>query len=138
MNTISRYNANAKYSTKDLRGGHNSNNFSLLGMYFDEKGPSLKIQLPNIFKGHHIVAKSSPATEDCDEWPLSIALWTKFYNSHGKWKPELNEYFHMYRCQLNLAMFCATSAHGVSWKHLTIQNHLYVLFIDFMCFFMYN
>ena len=31
----------------------------------------------------------------------------KFYNCHGKYKPELNEYFHMYRCQLNFAMFCA-------------------------------
>ena len=29
-----------------------------------------------------------------------------FYNSHGKYKPELNEYFQMYRCQLNFAMFC--------------------------------
>ena len=66
MNTISRYNANAKYSTKDLRTGHKSNNFSLLGVYFDEKGPSLKIQLPNIFKDHHIVAKPSPATEGYD------------------------------------------------------------------------
>ena len=27
MDTIFKYNANAKYSTKDLRDGHNSNNF---------------------------------------------------------------------------------------------------------------
>ena len=31
-----------------------------------------------------------------DEWTLSNVLWTKFYNSHGKYKPELNDYFHMY------------------------------------------
>ena len=31
-----KYNVNAKYSTKDLRGGHN-NNFSLLDVYLDEK-----------------------------------------------------------------------------------------------------
>ena len=55
MNTIFKYDANAK----DLRGGHNSNNFSLLGIYLNEKGSSVKIQLPNIFKDHHIVAKPS-------------------------------------------------------------------------------
>ena len=71
MNTIFKYNANAKYSTKDLRGGYNSNNFSLLDVYLDEKGPSVKIQLPNIFKYHHIVGKPSPATVGYDEWSLS-------------------------------------------------------------------
>ena len=30
MNTIFKYNPNAKYSTNDLEAGHNSNNFSLL------------------------------------------------------------------------------------------------------------
>ena len=55
MNPILRYNSNAKYSTKDLKGGYNSNNFSLLDVYLDEKGPSVKIQLLNILKDHHIV-----------------------------------------------------------------------------------
>ena len=53
---IFKYNANAKYSTKDLKGGYNSNTFSLLNVYLDEKRPSVKIQLPSIFKDHHIVA----------------------------------------------------------------------------------
>ena len=60
MNTIFKYNANAEYSTKDLRGGHNSNNFSLLDVYLDKKGTSVKIQLPNIFKDHRIVEKTKP------------------------------------------------------------------------------
>ena len=30
MSTIVKYNADAKYSTKDLKGGYNSNTFSLL------------------------------------------------------------------------------------------------------------
>ena len=124
MNTVFKYNANAKYSTKDLRGGHNSNNLSLLDVYLDEKGSSLKIQLLNIFKDHHIAAKPSPITVGYDEWSLSIAHWTKFYNSHGRYKPELNEHFHMYRCQLNFAMFCVTSALDISWQHL---NHLLLL-----------
>ena len=96
----------------------------MLDVYLDEKGPSVKIQLPNIFKDHHIVAKPSPTTVDYDEWPLSLALWRKFYNSHGKYKPELNKYFHMYWCQLNFAMFCVTSALGISWQHLNHPNLL--------------
>ena len=74
MNTIFKYNDNAKYSTKDLKGGYSSNNFSLLDVYLDEKGPSAKIQLPNIFKHHHIIAKPKP-TMGSDERPLSLALW---------------------------------------------------------------
>ena len=90
MSTIFKYNANAKYSTKDLKDRYNSNNFSLLDVYLDEKGTPAKIQLPNIFKNHHIVAQPTPLTVIYDEWLLSLALWRKFYNSHGKYKPELN------------------------------------------------
>ena len=124
MNTIFKYNANANYSTKDLKGGYNSNNVSLLDVYLDEKGPSVRIQLPNIFKDHHNAAQPTPTTVGYDEWSLSLALCRTFYNSHGKYKPELNEYFHMYRCQLNFAMFCVTSALGISWQHLNHQNLL--------------
>ena len=124
MNTIFSYNANAKYSTKDLKGGHNNINFSLLDIYLDEKGPSVKIQLLNIFKDHHIVAQTSPTAVGYDEWPLSSSLWMKFYNSHSKYKPELNEYFHIYPCQLNFALFCATRALGISWQHLNHSNLL--------------
>ena len=134
MNTIFKYNANAKYSTKDLKGGYNSNNLSLL----DRKQTLIKIQLPNVFKDHHIVAQPTPTTVGYDEWPLSLALWRKFYNSHGQYKPELNEYFHLYQCQLNFAMFYVTSALSISWQHLNHPTCLYTLFIDFMCIFMYD
>ena len=93
----------------------------MLNVYLDEKGPSVKIQLPNIFKDHHIIAKPKPTIAG-DEWPLSLVLWRTFYNSHGRYKPELNKYFHMYRCQLNFAMFCATSTLGISWQHLNHPN----------------
>ena len=46
----------------------------------------------------------------------------KFCNIHGQYKPQLNEYFHMYRCQLNFAMFCATSTLGFFWQHLNHSN----------------
>ena len=96
----------------------------MLVVYLDEKGTFVKIQLPNIFKDHHIVAQPIPAMVGYDEWPLSLALWIKFYNSHGKYKPELNKYFHMYRCQLNSAMLCVTSTLGISWQHLNHPNLL--------------
>ena len=138
MNTIFIYNADAKYSTEDLKGGHNNINFSLSDIYLDEKGPSVKTQLSNILKDHHIVAKPSTTAVGYDEWPLSNALWMKFYNSHGKYNPELNEYFHMYRCQFNFAMFCATSALGALGNTLIIQIYLYAVFIDSMYIFMCN
>ena len=59
---IFKYNANAKYLTKDLKGCYNRNNFSLLNIYLDEKGTSVKIQLPNVSKDHHIVAQATPTT----------------------------------------------------------------------------
>ena len=49
------------------KSGYNSNNFSLLDVYLDEKGPSVKIQLPNIFKDHHIVAQPTPTAVGHDK-----------------------------------------------------------------------
>ena len=95
----------------------------MLDVYLDGKEPSVKIQLPNIFKEYHIIAKPK-STIVGDEWPLSLALLRKFYNSYGKYKPELNEYFSMHRCQLNCAMFAVTSALGISWHHLIDPNLL--------------
>ena len=124
MKTIFKYNANAVYLAKDLVGGHNSNSFSLLDVYLDENWASVKIQLPNIFKDYHILAKPNPTTIGYDEWSLSNSLWTKSYNSHGKCRPELNEYFHMYRYRLNFAMF-VPQVHVVSLGNTsTIQTYL--------------
>ena len=36
-NFLFKYNSNAKYLTKDLKGGYNGNNFSSLNVYLDEK-----------------------------------------------------------------------------------------------------
>ena len=67
MNTIFSYNANAKYSTKDLKGRYKNINFSLLDIYLDEKRPSIKNQLLNTFKDHYIVAKPSTTEVGYDE-----------------------------------------------------------------------
>ena len=74
MDMIFKYSGNAKYSIKDLKGGYNSNSFSLLNVYLDEKGSSVKIQLPNIFKDHHIVVQPTPTMVGYHEWLLSLAL----------------------------------------------------------------
>ena len=81
MNPIFKY-SNAKNLTKDLKGGHNVNDFSLLNVYLRTicKNPAAEY----IFKCHHIVAQVSLMTVGYDEWPLSNALWMKFYSFHGK------------------------------------------------------
>ena len=70
------------------------------------------------------MAQPKPTTVGYDEWPLPLALWRKFYNSHGKCRSELSECFYMYWCQFNFAMFAVTSAPGISWQHLNHPNLL--------------
>ena len=94
MNAIYKYNINAKYSTKDLKGRYTVNNFSDL------------------------------TATVYDRWPLPYALWVTFYCGLGKYKCELCEYFQMYHCQLNFAMFCCKSALGISLQHLSHPNML--------------
>ena len=43
MNSIFKYKSNAKYLTKDLKGGYNSNDILLLDVYLNETGPSAKV-----------------------------------------------------------------------------------------------
>ena len=95
-----------------------------IGCIPEWKGPSVKIQLLDIFKDHHIVAQSGPTTVGYDEWPLSNVLWIKSYWPWYKYKPELSEHFRMYRSQLNFKMFCPTSALGISWHPLSHPNLL--------------
>ena len=100
MNPLFKYSSNTNYLNKDLRGGCNGSNFSLLDVCLDGKEQSVKIKLLNIFKDRHTVAKLSDTAVGYDEGALTNALWMKFYGNHGKYKPELNEYFHMYQCQI--------------------------------------
>ena len=60
---------------------------------------------------HHIIAKPKPTTVG-DEWSLSLALWRKFYNSHGKYKPELNSHL------LMSVKFCYVVCHKCTWYFL--------------------
>ena len=58
----------------------------------------------------------------------------KFYNSHGKYKLELNEFFSYVSMPVKLCHACATSALGISWQHL---NHPNLLFRSVYRFHMY-
>ena len=59
----------------------------------------------------------------------------KIYNSDGKYKPELKEYFYMYRFHLNFALFAVTSALGTSWQHLNHPNLLVRVIYRFHVYF---
>ena len=85
-----------------------------------------------------MISYSGSTTIGYDRWPLSNALQIKFYNGNGKYKPKLSEYIQMYQCQLNFLMFCATSVLDILGNILTIQIHLYAVFVNFMCIFMYE
>ena len=58
---------------------------------------------------------------DGDSWKLSNKV---FIALHSR-KPKLVEYFHMYRCQLNFALYYASSALCVSMQHLNHPNMLF-------------
>ena len=57
MKLIFKYNVNAKYSIKDLKGGYTGDNVLALVLYLYKKGPFLKIQLLNIFRDNHIAVQ---------------------------------------------------------------------------------
>lgn len=63
---IFKYNGNAKYLTKDLKGGYTVNNLSALEVYLNEKELSVKIQLQNVFKDHYVVAYLRPTAMGYD------------------------------------------------------------------------
>ena len=50
MNPKFKYNGKAKNSSKNLKGGDTSNNFSVLNVYLNEKGSSVKILSLNFSK----------------------------------------------------------------------------------------
>ena len=84
MSPIFKCNHKVKYSTKDLKGGYTDNDFSLIDVYLNEKGPFAKLQLLNNFEDHHTVIKISVTVVGYDECKLSNALWMKFYKSYSK------------------------------------------------------
>ena len=62
MNPIFKY----KYSTKDMKGEYAGNTL-VQDVHLNEKGPSVKILLLNVFKDRHVVTKSGPIVVSYDE-----------------------------------------------------------------------
>ena len=91
MNLIFKYNGNAKSSTRDLKIEYTGNDFSVLDVYLNVKGPSAKIKLLNIFKNNHIGACSVPTAVGYDKWEISNSIWKRFYYGHNKYRPELSD-----------------------------------------------
>ena len=81
--------------------------------YFEPK-------FPNIFEEYEITKN--------DSWSMSNNLFLKMLRGGTL---ELNEYFNLYRAQLNFAIFCATSALGISKEHLTQGSNLLKSFYNF-------
>ena len=103
MKLIFKYNGNAKYWTKNLKGEYIGSKFSLLHIYLD------------IFNNNHIVAKSDPTAVGYDE-----CLLDDICNSHGKYKPELNVSMNQIK-ELNLsvsATFCIFLSYECTWYFL--------------------
>ena len=76
----------------------------------------------DILKDHEIIPdiEKNRHSYDGDSWKLSKKVFVALHSR----KPKLEEYFHMYRCQLNFALYCASSALGVSMQHLNHPNML--------------
>ena len=95
MTSIFKYNRNAKCSAKYLKGGYTGKDFLVLNVYLNEKGPPVKIQQLNIFNDHHIVPNTGHIAIGYDNWPLSHALSTTFYNADSKKEHEISQYLYM-------------------------------------------
>ena len=106
MTNIYKYNPNAKYTPK--KWGGVSINLSKNRIYVN-KNQYIDLKFPDVFEDYKIVRYQ-------DEWKISYELGEQLV--HGR-LPKLGDYFHFYRCQINFAIHCSTSALGISKKHLT-------------------
>ena len=115
------YNSNATYSTKDLASSNPTVDLVTQKIYLKES-ESVQLKFIDILKDHEIIPdiEKNRHSYDGDSWKLSNKV---FIALHSR-KPKLEEYFHMYRCQLNFALYCASSALGVSMQHLNHPNML--------------
>ena len=115
------YNSNATYSTKDLASSNFTVELVTQKIYLNES-ESVQLKFMDILKDHEIIPdlEKNRHSYDGDSWKLSNKV---FIALHSR-KPKLGEYFHMYRCQLNFALHCASSTLGVSMQHLNHPNML--------------
>ena len=108
--SIYRLNPNAKYTPKNWDGDTIS--LSKNRIYLNDR-QYVDLKFPDIFEDYNIVRNK-------DQWKLSNIEAAQL---HGRLL-RLDEYFHFYRCQLNFAIYCSTSALGISREHLKNGNEL--------------
>ena len=105
---IYKYIPHTEYTVTFSSGGLDLSNYDI----YINNTQSFQSLLPDIFNDYDIIREK-------DEWSLPNDLFLKLMHR----KPRLNEYFNFYRCQLNFALFAATSALGISKEHLTVTNN---------------
>ena len=108
--SIYTYNPKVKYTPQNWSGG--GINLSKNRIYVNNN-QYIDLHFPDIFEKYKIILYK-------DKWSISLMLVKQL---RGR-PPKLYEYFHMYRCQLNFAIFCSTSALGISIQHLTMGSEL--------------
>ena len=122
------YNSNATYSTEDLASSNSTVDLVTQKIYLNES-ESVQLKFMDILKDQEIIPdiEKNRHSYDGDSWNLSNKV---FIVLHSR-KPKLEEYLHMYRCQLNFALYCASSALGVSMQHLNHPNHVRLILYRF-------
>ena len=121
MNSIFKYNSNKKYSTKYLASTNSALDLVRQKIYLNER-EFVDLKFLDILKDHEIIPNVEKNRHYYlgDSWSMPYSLLNALQNR----KPKLEEYFHMFRCQLNFALYCASSALGVSMQHLNHPNML--------------
>ena len=116
------YNSNATYSTEDLASSNSTVDLVTQKIYLNES-KFVQLKFIDILKDHEIIPdiEKNRHSYDGDSRKLSNKV---FIALHSR-KPKLKEYFYMYTCQLNFALYCASSALGVSMQHLNHPNIAY-------------
>ena len=118
--TVYKYMPNIEYKVNFSSGGIEMSKHKI---YVNET-QFFEPNFSNIFEEYEI--------DKNDSWSMPNKLFLKMLRGGTL---ELNEYFHLYRAQLNFAIFCATSALGISKEHLTQGNNLLKSFYNFHAYY---
>ena len=115
------YKSNATYSTEDLASSNFTVDLATQKIYLNES-ESVQLKFMDILKDHEIIPdiKKKRHSYDGDSWKLSNKVFIALHTL----KPKLEEYFYMYGCQLNFALYSTSSALGVSMQYLNHSNML--------------
>ena len=95
-------------------------------VYYNTK-QFIEIQYNDIFSAYKVIPYKDPISIG-DSWAVDYDKLTKLRRVGYT---DFSEYFLYFRCQLNFAMHCATTALGISHEHLTQGSPLLKSFYRF-------